>query len=197
MADRLAAPEDLTSLLQRDDIDTYKAGVLIEIATAIVQEATGGQRILQVLGDAIELTGTTDQWLDLPQIPATSVTSVTLDGTALTAGAAGSGGSTYRLRGNRLWRGDGWQTYVGEPSDVGLVYDHGYASGAQEAQLGRGVVLSICQGAYGNTRGLKAERIDDYAITYADLSAQLDASPALKQALRRQYGRRGSLLRLG
>jgi hypothetical protein len=193
MADQLATPEDLASLLGRDDIDLYKATLLVEMGTAIVQEAAGGQRIVQVVDDEIELQGTTDAYLTLPQIPVINVTSVILDGVALTAGV------DYKKVGNRLWRRTGWQSNWGqyapqsyaaglgvgveiayvynrghqytdfagvseaEPSLVQLVVTHGYAPGRQELQLGRSSVLSM---------GLKA-------------------------AIRKQYGRRGGLVRIG
>src|SRR5262245_51785941 len=106
MADQLATPEELDSALQQD-LDLATANLWLDAATAGVEEAAGMQRLILVEDDEIELTGFTDSWLDLPQRPVVSVASVVLDGVTLTAGAAGSGGSTYRLRGNRLWRGDG------------------------------------------------------------------------------------------
>jgi hypothetical protein len=208
--DRLASPEDLASLLERDDIDAYKAGVLVEIATAVVQDAAGGQRIVQVVNDSFDLIGTTDAWLDLPQIPVTAVASVTLDGKTLTSG------TDYKRFGNRLWRRFGWQSNWGqwdnpyptrrllydycppnEPSAVNVVCTHGYPPGDQKLQLGRSAVLSMCTGAYGNPQGLRSESIDDYSATYGALSGQLEASPHLKAAIRRHYGRRGGLVRVG
>lgn len=211
MADQLATPEDLASLLERDDIDAYKAGVLVETATAIVQEAAGGQRIVQVAGDVLPIMGTTDSWLPLPQLPVTAVTSVVLDGTTLTVG------TDYQVFGNRLWRGVGWQTNLGWPMDwprtawpgftwanstaspslAVVTYTHGYAPGAQELQLARSAVLSICTGAYGNPQGLKSESIDDYSATYAALSGQMEATPFLKTALAKKYGRRAGIVRIG
>lgn len=217
MADRLATPEDLASLLERDDIDASKAGILVEIATAVVQEAAGRQRIVQVVGDVLDVMGSTDAWLPLPQLPVASVSSVMLDGTTLTLG------TDYSVYGNRLWRGQGWQTNWGwpidwplqiwgpngspynwtgslsRPSAVVVTYTHGYAAGSQELQLARGAVLSICVGAYGKTAAphLKSESIDDYAVTFEALAGQMESSPYLKAALARKYGRRAGLVRLG
>lgn len=226
MADQLATPADLASILERDDIDLDKATTLVEIGTAIVQEAAGGQRIVQVVDDLIEIMGSTDSWLSLPQIPVTAVSSVTLDGTLLTVGV------DYKKVGNRLWSRTGWQSnwgqysgdpYIGassgsgdvayvyntgyrydfagvsqsEPSDVAIVCTHGIPPGDQRLQLGRGAVLSICKGAYGNPTGLKSESIDDYAVAYTALAGQLEISPYLQAAIRRQYGRRGGLVRIG
>lgn len=195
MADQLASPSDLASLLQQD-LDASTATLLVEVGTAVVQAAAGQQRIVQVT-DTATVIGTTDSWLDLPQIPVTAVSSVTIDGVAQTLGVPGSGGSTYRVHGNRLWRGDGWQIYCGEPSKVVVGCTHGYAAGLQELQLGRGAVLSIIKGAYAAPSGATRISIDDYTEAYEALSAQMDASPSLKAALHKQYGRRGGLARIG
>lgn len=200
MADQLATPEELASLLQQD-LDASTANLVLNVATASVQEAAGNQRILQVIGDTANLTGLTDSWLDLPQIPVTVVTSVTLDGEVLTAGSPGDAGSTYRLRGSRLWRGCGWQTYVGEPSDVVVVNTHGYATGSQGLELARGATLSIAKGMYANPSGVAREQIDDYAVSYAKAAGEaaelMEAAPGLRAALRRKYGRRAGLVRIG
>lgn len=196
MADQLCTPTDLASLLQQD-LDASTATLLVECATAVVQEAAGGQRIVQVVDDVADLTGTTDSWLDLPQIPVTGVSAVTLDGSALSAGAPGSGGSTYRLRGNRLWRGDGWQQFCGEPSDVLVTNTHGYPTGHQKLQRGRAAVLMLAAPFYDNPGGAASVRIDDYATTYERMSARMEGSPHLKAALRKAYGRRAQMTRIG
>lgn len=196
MADQLCTPEDLASALQQD-LDASTANLWVDVATAVVQEAAGGQRILQVIADAANLTGTTDSWLDLPQTPVTAVASVTLDGVALTAGTPGSATTTYRLRGNRLFRYDGWQTYIGEPSNVVVVNTHGYAAGSQGLQLARGAVIGLAKVAYVNVSGASREQIDDYSVAYDAVNAAMEASPNLKAALRRQYGRRAGLVRIG
>lgn len=196
MADQLCTSSDLAAYLQQD-LDASTATLLIECATAVVQAAAGGQRIVQVVDDVASLTGTTDSWLDLPQIPVTAVSTVTLDGSTVAAGAPGSGAANYRLRGNRLWRGCGWQTYCGEPSDVLVTNTHGYATGAQELQLARQAVLSLSGGSYSNPSGASREQIDDYAIQYDAMAARMESSPRLAAALRKQYGRRAGLVRIG
>src|SRR5690242_5591066 len=110
MADQLCTPEDLASALQAD-LDASTATLWVECATAVVQATAGGQRIVQVVDDTFTILGTTDSWLDLPQLPVTSVASVVLDGVTLTAGSPGDASTTYRRHGNRLWRTDGWQNY--------------------------------------------------------------------------------------
>lgn len=195
MADQLATLQDLADAMQVPlaSIPTATGTLLLETATAVVQ-AVVQQRLVQVAGDSLTLTGNTDSWLDLPELPVTAVTSVTLDGTALTSGIEAT---NYKLRGNRLWRTDGWQTYVGQPSDIVVLYTHGYASGAQQLQLARSAVLSLAKGGFVNPSGVKSESIDDYNVSYQDMAAQMEASGFLKSALRRQYARRAGLVRLG
>lgn len=215
--DQLATVADLASMLQTtvDATFTTVATLLIECGTAVVQQAAGGQRIVQVTGDTTTLLGTTDSWLDLPQIPVTTVTSVTLDGILLTVG------TDYKVFGNRLFRAAGWQANQGwpmdwpwsrdavppsvgsswlqvqQPSTVVVVNTHGYASGAQELQLGRSSVLGLVRGVYANPGGATSEKIDDYAVAFEAMSARMEASPYLKAALRKQYGRRAALVRIG
>ena len=193
MADQLATPEQLASALQQN-LDASTANLWLNAATAVVQEAAGGQRILQVAGDTAELMGTTESWLALPQTPVTAVTSVTLDGDTVTAGTTTG---TYRKRGARLWRDSGWSADIYAPSAVVVVYTHGYAIGAQELELARSAVLGLSKAAYVNPSGAKSEAIDDYRVAYEAVAAALEASPNLKAALRRKYGRRAGLVRIG
>lgn len=198
MADMLASVADLASLLQVDalTINTASATLVLEVCTAVVQAAADGQRIVRVTDDSTTVVGTTARFLRLPQFPVASVSTVTLDGVALTAGLPGSGSNTYRLVGNRLWRGSGWQTYCDEPSTVGLLCTHGYATGDQRLQLGRGAVLSLSRGLFVNTDGVVREQIDDYAVAYAEAEAALEARPSLKAALRKQYGQKARMVRV-
>lgn len=187
-ADQLATPADLASALQQD-LDASTATLWVEVATAVVQ-AAAGQRILEVVDDTATLLGTTDSWLDLPQRPVTAVTSVELDGEPIT---------DWQLFGSRMYRRCGWATCWTEPSKVVVVNTHGYPNADQGLQLARGAVLGLAQAAYSNPAAgsVSREQIDDYAVAYAAVQAAMDASPALASALRRQYGRRAGLVRIG
>jgi hypothetical protein len=195
MADQLATASDLAALLQ-SDLDLSTATLLVEIGTAVVQAAAGGQRIVQVVDDVATILGGTSAWLDLPQIPVTAVSSVTLDGSTISTGTL-TGGGNYRRIGSRLWRGDGWQIYCGVPSEVIAINTHGIAAGDQRLQLGRGAVLGLAKGQYRNPSGATRITIDDYTEVYDAMTARLEASQSLKTALRKQYGRRAGLARIG
>lgn len=180
MADQLATPEDLATLL-REDVDADLAALLIEVATGVVQAGAGGQRIVAVADDVATLTGAPDRWLPLPQIPVTGVSQVLVDGSEV---------SDWKRFGNRLWRRCGWNTVCGEPAEVQVTYSHGYPDGAQELQLARRAVLALASEAHAAPDGATTESIDDYRVQYA-AAAQGALTQPLRAAIRRQYGRRG------
>lgn len=196
MADQLATPSDLASLLQKD-VDTASATLAVEVCTAVVQAAADGQRILQVVGDTevIDLeAGFCGSYLKLSQQPVTAVTSVLIGLAAVTD-------FIVQYSKGRLWRLGGWQSTVDpywpvNPSTVTVVYTHGYASGDQRLQLARGAVLSLARGLFDNPSGAASEKIDDYAVTYAAAEAALEAAPALKKAIRKQYGPKARMVRV-
>lgn len=215
MADQLATPADLASLLQQD-VDTATATVLIEAATSVVQEACGGQRIVQVVDDQVAIEGITDSWLTLPQLPVTAVSSVVLDGVTLSTSA-----NDYKVVGAKLWRRLGWQTNWGwpidwpypvwgingtpfnwqgmlsEPSVVVVTYTHGYAPGAQQLQLARTAVLSLAATGYSNPSGASSESIDDYRVSFDAAIARMQLGEHMRALLAKKYGRRAALVRIG
>jgi hypothetical protein len=194
MADQLCTPEQLASALQQD-LDAATANLWVNAGTAVVQEAAGTppQRILEVEDDEVTLIGTTDSWLYLPQRPVTAVISVHLDGSEISEGTETG---TYRRFGSKLWRDVGWAECAYTPSTVVVVNTHGYAAGHQGLELARSAVLGLAKQAYANVAGVKSEKVDDYAVVYEAISACLEASPSLKAALRRQYGRGAGLVKI-
>lgn len=189
MADQLCTPEDLASLLEKD-LDAYKAVMLIECGTAVVQEASGRQRLVFVEDDPGEQMGTTDSWLFLPQRPVSAIEDVEIDGEALTLG------TDYKRFGSKLWRHCGWAASWCEPSLITYVYSHGYADGSQDLQLGRNAVLSLIRAVYDNPTGANREAIDDYSIAFEAMTAAMEASPHLRASLQRKYGLPAGMVRI-
>lgn len=179
MADMLATPSDLASLLQRD-VDTATATLLIELATARVQRAAGGQRIVDATTTAvIDVRDPCDYFLPLPQWPVRSVSAVLLDGVAI---------SDWYLREQKLWRAVGWMSSWSPPSQVKATYVHGYPTDAQGLQLAKDACLSLAQMGYGNPDAATSEAIDDYRVTYADAEARMVMTETLRQAIADAYG---------
>jgi hypothetical protein len=190
MADQLASPEDLASAVNAD-VDTASATLAIECATAVVQAACGGRRIVRVVDDTEEVWGGTGQVLRLKNWPIVSIGSVTYNGSALTEGTASG---TWRRAKYGIWRDCGWVEVCGEPLPTDVVYTHGYDpdgsdSDKQALQLGRGVSLGLAKGLFQSPDGVVLrEQIDDYQVAYAEAEASLDMKPGVKALLRKQYG---------
>lgn len=184
MADQLATPSDLASLLKLTYASLSVAEqatmtLLVECATAVVQECAG-QRIVDLTDTAvIDIDPwTNDYYLDLPQFPVRSVSQVVLDGNTIT---------DWLLRNQRLWRVNGWMMTT-FPSQVKVTYTHGYSAGSQYLQMARKSVLSLAAGGYPNPDGATSVKIDDYAATYEAMAARMEESPHLREALKNAYG---------
>lgn len=193
MADLLATPEDLASALQRD-LSTFAASatLALEVSTAVVQ-AAAGQRIVLVASDTETAWGDTDRVLRLKERPVISVASVTYAGSLLSQGTASG---TWRMSADGLWRDLGWTECSWEPSEVSVVYTHGYTDDDQRIQLARGVTLSLARGLFTNPDGVTREQIDDYAVAYSEAAAALDPSSVLSARLRKQYGSKAAMVRV-
>lgn len=201
MADMLVTAPELASAMEQD-LDTASAELAIQIATGVVQSAAG-QRIIEVVGDSVQIdldVSDCSLYLNLPERPVTAVASATVGITAVTD-------YSVQLSKGRLWRSLGWRSatlpYWNSPSTVTVVYTHGYPAGHQKLQLARGVVLELARTAYNAAAGSGAivrEQIDDYAVQYAEMAASietaLDPQGALARSLRREYGRPTGSVRL-
>ncbi len=185
MADQLASPQDLASLLQLEWATlsaTQQATMtmLVELATGKVQRAAGGQRIVDIADTAvIDVTDPWDPYLALPQLPVRSVDEVRLDGAVIT---------DWALRSQMLWRACGWMRTWSPPSQVAVVYTHGYATGSQWLQVARDHTLSVAKVGWGNPTGAISQAIDDYRVTYAQADARMQLTEQASQAIADAYG---------
>jgi hypothetical protein len=185
MADQLATPQDLASLMQLTYASLTAAqqatmSMLVELATSKVQRAAGGQRIVDVTDTAVvDVTDAYDLYLPLPQLPVRSVTLVKLDGATIT---------DWYVREQKLWRASGWMASWSPPSQATVTYAHGYATGSQWLQLARGASLSLAQMGYGNPTAVSSEAIDDYKVSYADADARMQLTESMRQAIADAYG---------
>jgi hypothetical protein len=194
MADMLATKEELASFMQENAMDASTATLLLELSTGEVQSAAG-QRLVEVVDDEIELEGDTGFRLTLPERPVTEVKSITVDG-----GDELVAGTDYRRTKSSasLWRGCGWSACIYRPSIVAVTYTHGWAVGDQALQPARAATLAIARAAYSNPSGLTSEAIDDYRAAFgAAVVSAMENAPYLAKSLRRRYGARAGLARVG
>ncbi|MFF4600560.1 hypothetical protein [Amycolatopsis sp. NPDC001319] len=188
----LADVEGLRGLLKEDagSLSDDDATRLLELATGVVQ-AAAGQLLVEVVDDTITLMGTTDRWLDLPQRPVTTVTSISLEDEPVT---------DYKRFGDRLWRRHGWARCADEPAVVEVVYTHGFPDWDAKLALARSAVLAVAAKMNDNPTGATGFTIDDYSQQYgqsstSDLAGLIPDN--LRRSLRRAYGARGRLVRIG
>jgi hypothetical protein len=194
MADLLATPEDLRALPNPAlaALTDNEATLALEMATGAVQAATGGQELVLRTDDSAEFMGTADVWLDLKQRPVTAVSAVSIDGAVVT---------DFKRFGARLWRRRGWATCAYEPSLVAVTYTHGFPPGDQRLQYARGIALALAAQIGSDPTGkLTGMSIDDYREQYAQGGGEALAGvipETVQKTLRRMYGPRGQLTRIG
>lgn len=180
----LAASADLTA---RGITPTAVHTVMLAVASSIVRAAAGSPILTTT--SAVTLWGLdADHWLDLPGKPVTAITSVTHDGTALTADV------DFKLVDGRLWGSSLWGD-GGEPLKVLVTLTHGFAAVPPH------IVQLVCDlaivGANAATAGaldprIIAEKIDDYAVTFRAgaeaVATAMELPDRTKRGLRSQFG---------
>ena len=155
---------------------------LIDSVSAEVREAAGCP--ITVTESTIVLSGVREQFIALPGGPIRSVSTVTLDGTAVT---------DYKIRDNRLWRLAGWGDI---DEDVVVTYTHGFDS--PPADITRLVCLMVAAGVnaaadgFAGHRGLAYMSVDDYREGYQQGDAENVDPTSLpdrtRRALRERFG---------
>lgn len=136
-----------------------------------------GQTIT-VGSSTVELSGTWDRVLRLPERPVTAVTSVTVNGVELLEGT----GWTLTPRGLRRGTVAQWGEYTGTPgavggtvpnwggpdTTIGVDYTHGYT-------VVPGDLKAVCLGSMerrlSTPAGVRSETLEDYQVTYMSEAA--------------------------
>jgi hypothetical protein len=154
----LASVADLPFVWQTAD-DADRALV---VASAAIRDAAGSA--IGVLTSTVTVTGHRGRLLRLPG-PVSTVTAVTVDGTAVT---------DYRVLPDGLWRQCGWDKGCG-PVAVTVAMTHGLTDVPPDI-VDLCVQLAVAwlqhlEGGGGSTAGLTSAAIDDARETYSDESA--------------------------
>ncbi|WP_370290246.1 hypothetical protein [Nocardioides sp.] len=176
----LAAQADLTARGVAGVSDTWLA-----VASSLVREAAGSPILSASATVSWWATERGEQWLSIPVTPVRSISSLTLDGSAVT---------DYRLVNGDLWRHCGWSW--GVPLEVEATLTVGLPDVPEHI---RQLVCDLAiLGANTATAGaldprVVAESIDDYSVRFADSAAVVASAmsipKATRLALRRQFGR--------
>jgi hypothetical protein len=173
---------DLAAYLQQD-IDTASATIARTMATGVITGYTN--QLIESATYTHLLPINADRTLRLPQRPVTAVTSVTVDGSALTVDTDWD------------WNGygdlivlDGWSPSNEDEWQATVVYTAGHATVPDDITA---VALSVAGRLFNATPGLVSEAIDDYRAQYA-AGAAVGLLDHEKQILRKYKQRLGSIV---
>lgn len=170
-----ASTTDLQNYLGLSSINTTRAQLILDIATAEIQSVTR-QTISQVTNDAVKLKGNWRNKIVLPEQPVTAVTSVSVLGLTYVPG------SDYSFDGIRsIYRGavrftpdSGDPTFVdtelhwgGPDLTIDVVYTHGFATIPADI---KGICLAMAARAFRNPVGAQSESVGQYSISYGDVT---------------------------
>lgn len=188
-----ATAEQLRIWLGLSTIDTTRADELLEKLTGAAKRVAK-QQLEAVTDDSIELQGTWDKVLRLPQRPVTAVSAVAIDGAALTVDV-----DFTWTRAGKLVRASRPATLLprmangywgGEHAVVTVTYSHGYATIPDDVV---GVVLASAARAYTNPAGAMSHSAGGAAQTHGGAGTfergGIGFTPSEKELLR-NYGRR-------
>lgn len=204
--DMFASTDDFAAMLgiSLTANEEDRATTLLALASGLIREAANGQTISLVTDDVYTRKGTTDQRILLPQRPVVAVSSVTLDGAALTAD------SDWYLDGDELVRrtatlvtpavleaetlsagfGYEWQT-------LEITYTHGFET---IPNLVRTIALEAVVRAWVNPGRLIQQTVAGTETTfapYADPPRGLLLTKTEIRAIRRKFGSRGGSVWVG
>jgi hypothetical protein len=185
--DPLAAAADLNVRgLLVDEAETAAVAAFLSSVSAAIRDAAGTP--ISETTSTLTLEGGAGQWLTLPGLPITAVSSVLLDDVAVT---------DWRLRTQRLWRAAGWQSGYG-PSEVTVTQTHGLPDVPAD------IVDLVCRftaaaltafragdgGASLATGIITSERIGDYAVTYGGMGlvTEVELPDYLRERLAARFG---------
>jgi hypothetical protein len=183
----LATVADLTARgLTVDATETAIVGVYLDVSSTAVREAAGVP--ISQTTSTVTVEGEPGQWLRLPGPPVTAVTTVLLDGVAVT---------DWKLRSSSLWRELGWSPTC-EPSEVTVTQTHGLPTVPADivdlvCRIAAAALVSYRAEAGGTglaAQDVRAERIGDYSVTYGDggLITEMELPDYLRERLAARFG---------
>jgi len=160
---------------------------MLAVASSVVRSAAGSPILATT--SVVTLWGLdSSRWLDLPGKPVTAVATVVHDGTTLVAN------DDYKLVDGRLWGASPWGDDC-EPVKVVVTMTHGFAAvPAHIVQLVCDLTIAGANAAVDGAHNpnVIAERIDDYAVTFAPgaeaVASAVELPPLTKTWLRAQFG---------
>jgi hypothetical protein len=167
-----------------DVSNTALVAVMLAAASAVVRAACQSP-VLETTSTVTLWATDDDRYLDLPGKPVTAVSAVSVDGAAVT---------DHKLVHGRLWRLCGW-SWCGTPVEVGVTLTHGFATVPADVKalvvdLAIAGLDAAAEGAHAPNK--IAEKIDDYAVTWATgaeaVATAMELPTATRLAFRKRFG---------
>lgn len=188
----LATPADLATRLNTtfDSGQAAQAQAVLDEASSLIR-AILGQQLTQVANDVITMDAPAGRWLDLPQRPVTSISTVLIGSLAI---------SDWRQVGDRLYRAGGWNRFRNgywwpifpnlDPPLVTVTYSHGLAVGDEKLNLAKGACCTLAMQAIVQPAGnVTMQSADEFRVMFKDDGATLEMTQRLEKALIKAYGR--------
>ncbi len=190
----LAQVADLAEYLGVDEFavaDSDRAASLLAYATGEIKRETR-QHIEAVTGDQVEISGSWDQKIRLPQRPVNDVSAVSIIDEAGTAEVL-TVNVDYRWRRNgqlirltafpaqRINTRPTGRHWGGDHASVQVIYDHGYATAPSDLV---GLTVAVAARAFDNPTAVVQESFGTYSVTNAR-NAGIRLTDADRRSLRR------------
>lgn len=168
-----------------DAADVNRAQQILDSVSGLARRQAR-QTFELVTSDTVDLSGTYDPVLTLPEQPVVAVNSVTFDGTLLTASQwellpHGRLFRTGTTASDRKHHAAG--TWGGPLYTVTVDYDHGWATVPEDV---KGVVLAASARAWANPQGALYESVGSYRIGFSN-EQQVSALAPFEVELLKSY----------
>lgn len=180
---QLATAADLSARGITGDYATLSA--LLDAATDAVRAEAG--TIISRETSTVTFPTEASRRIELPARPVHAVTSVLLDGEAIT---------DWHLRGTSLWRESPWQRRGAIPSELTVTFEHGWDLAPAAVvdivcALVAGGLAAVAEG-YDPKRRMSYERIDDYQYGLRtgddEITSVMELPRRTTDLLRRRFG---------
>ena len=151
-----ATAADLTTFTGNTSLEGARGELLLAQASAVIRTYCR-QTFDRVTNDEVELRGTWDRRLTLPERPVVSVGSVAIGGHDI--------GDGYQRVRDVLYRTSNWG---GPTAVVTVVYTHGFAPDHPAMETLRGMAVQIAARAAVNATGVSSESIGDWSASWGN-----------------------------
>lgn len=162
-----ATPAELAAFANAT-LDTPRMQALLDLASGVIRQFTG-QTLSQVLGDQVEFGPRSSTILQLPEVPVTAVSDISVLTVTTTAYEWGRWGL---IVGDDFWT-DG----------AVVTYDHGYAAASEELESVKAVCMASASRAFTMNERSASEALGSTLMESAGYSPEVFLTPGERDTL--------------